>query len=120
MHDKKPNRGWIWFFLVMIVMAVAAAAITWTRQHSAATHARSNWRPRKNSGRREGRPITILWIEKRISSANSDAEQPPEIIESKIRSGKVLSATLDGRPMETATLAETTTCRPGSASWTTF
>ena len=30
MDDKRPNRGWIWFFLVVIVMAVTAAAITWS------------------------------------------------------------------------------------------
>jgi hypothetical protein len=99
MPDKKPNRGWIWFFAVMIVLAVSAAAITWSanvRQQltfEQLAAAQKLWAEK-------GPADYDLWIEKRISSANSDAEQPPEIIESKIRRGKVLSATFDGRPME--------------------
>jgi hypothetical protein len=26
---KRPNRGWIWFFVILAVLAVAAAAILW-------------------------------------------------------------------------------------------
>jgi hypothetical protein len=99
MNETRPNRGWIWFFVVMIVLAVAAAAITWTanvRQQltpEQLADAQKRWADK-------GPTDYDLWIEKRVSSANSDAEQPPEIIEAKIRRGKVLSATLDGRPME--------------------
>src|SRR5205823_2556628 len=47
-----------------------------------------------------------LWIEKKISSAASDGEATPEIIEAKIRRGQVLAATLDSRPMEARLLPE--------------
>jgi hypothetical protein len=104
-NDKRPNRGWIWFFLVVIVMAVAAAAITWS------ANIRQQLTPQQLAGAQKrwaekGPPDYDLWIEKRISSANSDAEQQPEIIESKIRRGKVLSATLDGRPLDPRLLTD--------------
>src|SRR5262249_38030465 len=38
--------------------------------------------------------------EKKVSSANSDGTATPEVIESKVRRGKVLAVRLDGRPME--------------------
>jgi hypothetical protein len=105
MNDKRPNRGWIWFFVAMIVMAVTAAAITWS------ANVRQQLTPAQLEAAQKlwaekGPTDYDLWIEKRISSTNSDAELPPEIVESKIRRGKVISATLDGRPLEPRLLAD--------------
>jgi hypothetical protein len=47
-----------------------------------------------------------LRIEKSTSSANSDGTARVEVVESKVRAGKVLFASLDGRPMEARLLRE--------------
>jgi hypothetical protein len=95
---QRSNRGWIWFFAVMIVLSVAAASITWmynVRQQLTVAElndAQKLWAEK-------GPADYDLWIEKRVSGADSDGTATPEIIEAKIRRSKVLAATLDGRPL---------------------
>jgi hypothetical protein len=102
---SRPNHGWIWFFVVMIVLAVTAAAITWTANvqqqltQEQLDAAMKLWAEK-------GPADYDLRIEKKVSSATSDGEATPEIIEAKIRRGKVLAATLDGRPMESRLLPD--------------
>ena len=99
------NHGWIWFFAVIIVLAVAAAAITWTY------NVQQQLTPEELAAAQKlwaekGPADYDLRIEKKVSSATSDTEATPEIIEVKIRGGKVLAGTLDGRPMEARLLPE--------------
>jgi uncharacterized iron-regulated membrane protein len=103
--SQRPNHGWIWFFAVIIVLAVAAAAITWTY------NVQQQLTPEQLAAAQElwakkGPADYDLRIEKKVSSAASDGEATPEIIEAKIRRGKVLAATLDGRPLEARLLPD--------------
>lgn len=93
------NRAWMWFFAVVIVLAGAAAGINWAynvKQQLSPSQLADAMKLWKEKGPRD----YDLRIEKSTSSANSDGKAKLEVIESKIRGGKVLFASLDGQPME--------------------
>lgn len=100
-ETRRPakNRSWLWFFAVVIVLAVAAAGINWAYNVKQQLSP-SEFAAAKKLWETNGPRDYDLRIEKSTSSANSDGRARIEIIESKIRGGKVLFASLDGRAME--------------------
>lgn len=93
------SRNWLWFFLILVVLATAAIGINWwynLRQQLSMeqlTAAMQRWQERG--------PVDYdIIIEKNISSATSSGEPTIETIVARVRKGTVLDASLDGRPME--------------------
>jgi hypothetical protein len=98
---RKANRNWIWFFVVVIVLAVAGIAINWSynlRQQLTMEQldgALAMWNEK-------GPADYDLTIEKIISSAATEGEPDRATLVVKVRRGKPLAGTLDGRPIEQA------------------
>jgi hypothetical protein len=101
--SRRPNRGWIWFFAVMIVLSIAAAAITWTY------NVQQQLTPEQLAAAQKlwsekGPADYDLEIEKKFSSAASDGPENFDTIAVKVRRGKVLAGTLNGRAITEARL----------------
>jgi hypothetical protein len=98
---RAANRNWLWFFIVVIVLAVAGIAINWSynlRQQLTMEQldaALALWKEK-------GPQHYDLTIEKIISSAAMEGEPRRETVEVKVRRGKPLAGTVDGRPIEQA------------------
>lgn len=93
------NRGWIWFFVVLGVLATAAVAINWMY------NSRQQLTPEKLKAAmdlwaKNGPADYDLVLEKAISSAASDGTAIRDQIEVKVRDKKVVAAMLNGTPLE--------------------
>src|SRR5436190_4259037 len=90
----RRNRGWIWFFVVLTVLAVAAVAINWTynvRQQLTPEQLKTA----SDLWAKNGPADYDLLIEKAYSSAYSDGETR-ERIQVKVRNRNVVSARFEG------------------------
>jgi hypothetical protein len=95
----KRNRGWIWFFAVLAVLAAAAIGINWWY------NARQQLTPEQLQAAMalwaaKGPADYDLVIDKTYSSAYSDGTESRDRIEAVVRNKQVVAAALNGAPME--------------------
>jgi hypothetical protein len=99
MTEPRKNRGWVWFFAVLAVLAVAAVVGNWSYNLSQRLTpeqlqaAQELW---KKNGPRD----YDLQVQREVSGAGSAGEAVHEELLAKVRGGKVVMVTLNGRPLE--------------------
>jgi hypothetical protein len=94
----QTNRNWIWFFVALVVLGVAAVSINWAynaRRQLTMDELQKN----EDLWDKAGPADYDLAIDKTIQS--SAAGQPiQDRIEVKVRKKKVVDGTINGRPLE--------------------
>jgi hypothetical protein len=99
MTEVRTNRRWVWFFAVLAVLAVAAVVGNWYYNLSQQLTpeqlqaAEELW---KKNGPRD----YDLRVVRDVSGANSSGEPTHEELLTKVRGGRVVMVTLNGRPLE--------------------
>src|SRR5262249_54849848 len=91
MDIPRPNRGWIWFFVILIVLTVTSITIM------IVYNLRQQLKPEQLAQAR------ALWEQKGPADYDLDYTQVGSAsgtFKVEVRAGKVVSATLDGQPLE--------------------
>jgi hypothetical protein len=91
MSEPKRNRGWIWYFVILIILTITAITVMIVYNMG------QQLKPEQLATAR------ALWAEK--GPANYDMEftqvgSAPGTFQVQVRDGEIVSATMDGRPLE--------------------
>lgn len=99
------NRGWIWFFVVLTILA--AAAITINLLYSAGQRlTMDQLRAAQDLWDRAGPKDYDLVIDKTIGAATAGGDKTRDRITVEVRNGKALSGTINGQPLPDRLLSE--------------
>src|SRR4051794_28293168 len=99
------NRGWIWFFVVLTILA--AAAITINLFYRAAQRlTMDQLRAAQDLWDRAGPKDYDLVIDKTIGAATAGGDKTRDRITVEVRNGKALSGTINGQPLPDRLLSE--------------
>src|SRR5438067_13251334 len=93
------NRGWIWFFVILGVLA--AAAVTINLLYSARQRlTMDQLRAAEDLWDRVGPKDYDLVIDKTIGSGTADGQKYRDRITVEVRGGKSRAGTINGRPLD--------------------
>jgi len=99
MTEPRKSHAWVWFFAVLAVLAVGAVVGNWYYNLSQQLTP-EQLQAAEDLWKKNGPRDYDLHIVREVSGANSSGEPAHEELLAKVRNGKVVMVTLNGRPLE--------------------
>ena len=101
----QPNRGWIWFFVALVLLSAAAITINWlynARQQLTSDELRAA----QDRWDRDGPRDYDLVINKTIGSPAGGDGKNQDRITVEVRGGKAHAGTINGQPLDERLLSQ--------------